>query len=216
MFLIPTRNEWSDLVSIEERTILEHLVSNLREDDVFYDIGANIGLYTCFAGQRADRVVAFEPHEQTAARLRENAEGKEKEGRVEEQAAADYEGTASLTHPRRSPEELGTGEFSVLPMEDATDVAEIDVTRIDAVVKRDDLPMPTVAKIDVEGAELQVFRGGEKTLSSCRELFVEVHTDHVAVDEVNSRLTDAGFEVTTLKERGNTEFLWATTPVSSG
>jgi hypothetical protein len=54
--------------------------------------------------------------------------------------------------------------------------------------------------------------GGEETLYSCRELFIEVHTDHVDVDEVISRLTDAGFDVTTLKERGNTEFLWATTP----
>lgn len=58
--------------------------------------------------------------------------------------------------------------------------------------------------------------GGEETLYSCRELFVEVHTDHVRVDEVVSRLTAAGFEVASLKERGNTEFLWATTPDAGG
>lgn len=197
-----------------ETDILEAVLESIAPGDVFYDIGANVGVYTCFVGQHADRVVAFEPHEKTAARLRENAELNDIDVAVYQKAVADYEGTASLTHPRRSPEELGTGEFSVVPMDDATDVAEIDVTQIDTVVQREDLPQPTVAKIDVEGAELQVLDGGEETLSSCRELFVEVHTDHVDVEEVVSRLTDVGFEVTTLKERGNTEFLRATTPTS--
>ncbi len=88
------------------------------------------------------------------------------------------------------------------------------MTQVDTIVQREDLPQPTVAEIDVEGAELQVLDGGEETLYACRDLFIEVHTDHVHVDEVTSRLTDTGFEVTTVKERGNTEFLWATTPAS--
>ncbi|WP_123623588.1 FkbM family methyltransferase [Halorubrum sp. CSM-61] len=199
-----------------ETDILEAVVESISPDDVFYDIGANVGVYTCFAGQHADRVVAFEPHEETAARLRENAELNDIDVTAFEMAVADYEGTASLTHPRRSPDELGTGEFSVAPVDDATDVADVAVTRVDAVVRENDLPRPAVAKIDVEGAEREVLDGGEETLSACRELFVEVHTDHVGVDGVVSRLTDVGFEVTTLRERGNTEFLRATTPPSAG
>jgi len=53
-------------------------------------------------------------------------------------------------------------------MDDATDVAEIPVTRVDTIVQQEDLPQPTVAKIDVEGAELQVLDGGEETLYSTR------------------------------------------------
>jgi methyltransferase, FkbM family len=127
---------------------------------MYYDIGANVGVYTCFAGQHADRVVAFEPHEGTATRLRENVDLNDIDVTVYQTAVADYEGTASLAHPRRSPQELGTGEFSVVPMDDATDVAEIPVTRVDTIVQQEDLPQPTVAKIDVEGAELQVLDGG--------------------------------------------------------
>ena len=165
--------------------------------------------------QHADRVVAFEPHEWTATRSCENAELNDVDVTAFERAVADYEGTASLAHPRRSPDELGTGEFSIAPDDDATDVADVTVTQVDAVVRESDLPRPAVAKIDVESAERQVLDGGEETLSSCRELFVEVHTDHVDVNEVASRPTDLGFEVTTLKERGNTEFLRAKTPQSA-
>lgn len=60
----------------------------------------------CFAGQHADHVVAFEPHERTATRLRENAEFNDIHVTVYQRAVADYEGTASLVHPRRSPREL--------------------------------------------------------------------------------------------------------------
>ncbi|WP_079892107.1 FkbM family methyltransferase [Halorubrum lacusprofundi] len=74
---------------------------------MYYDIGANVGVYTCFAGQHADRVVAFEPHEGTATRLRENVDLNDIDVTVYQTAVADYEGTASLAHPRRSPQELG-------------------------------------------------------------------------------------------------------------
>ena len=44
--------------------------------DVFIDVGANIGLYTCVLGraQAAPRLVAFEPDGQNFARLSENIE----------------------------------------------------------------------------------------------------------------------------------------------
>lgn len=59
---------------------------------MYYDIGANVGVYTCFAGQHADRVVAFEPHEGTATRLRENVDLNDIDVTVYQTAVADYEG----------------------------------------------------------------------------------------------------------------------------
>jgi FkbM family methyltransferase len=64
------------LYSKEEGTIA-WLDRELRPDDVFLDIGANIGMYTLYAGLRLDgkgAVIAVEPHLVNAARLMENVQ----------------------------------------------------------------------------------------------------------------------------------------------
>jgi predicted RNA methylase len=59
---------------VGERAILEDLLRSLEPDDVFYDIGANVGTYTCFAASKLvpNAVVAFEPEPKNATRLRED------------------------------------------------------------------------------------------------------------------------------------------------
>lgn len=193
-----------------ETDVLERVLSAISPDDIFYDIGANIGIYTCFVGQHADRVIAFEPHAETAARLRENAALNDVEATVYEYALADKAGTAPLTLPSRTPHKLGTGEFSLRSGPDSGATWEVDVVPGDQIVHRHSLPRPTVAKIDVEGAEVQTLIGLRDSLSACKMLYVEVHRDHVAVDDVVSELTAQGFESTVLRERGNTTFLEAT------
>lgn len=211
-FRIDTNREHRRIRTLMYETdILEEVLSTVSADDIFYDIGANVGVYTCFVGQQTDHVVAFEPHTETAARLRDNISLNTVDADVYECAVADYSGTASLSIPQRSSQELGTGEFSLVHMDDADDVGEIDVVVGDTLVAQQDLPRPTVAKIDVEGAELQVLSGLSETLRSCREVFIEIHLDHVTVEEIASWFTDAGFTLETLKERGNTTFLRATT-----
>jgi FkbM family methyltransferase len=138
--------------------------------------------------QHTDQAVAFEPHEQTAARLRDNVSLNGIDVGVHECAVADYSGTASPSLPQRTSHELGTGEFSLVPLDDADDAGDVDVVVGDTFVEKRDLPRPTVAKIDVEGAELQALSGLSGTLNSCRELFIEVHRDHVTVGEVTSML----------------------------
>jgi FkbM family methyltransferase len=195
---------------MKETEILEDVLSTVQADDVFYDIGANVGVYTCVVGQRADQTVAVEPHSQTVARLRENADLNDVDADIYEYALSDRSGTATLEHPGRSPMALGSGEFSLAPVEDPDRVEETELIAGDELVERESLPEPTVAKIDVEGAELAVIDGLAKTLENCRALYIEVHRDHVDVADVTARLRVLGFDYAALKERGNTTFLRAT------
>jgi len=59
---------------IKEPGTCEWIKTQVEPGDVFYDIGANIGVYTVLAAQRvgaAGKVYAFEPHSATFARLLE-------------------------------------------------------------------------------------------------------------------------------------------------
>ena len=53
----------------EETAVLQH---HLARADVFVDVGANVGLYTCLARQMGKHVVAFEPQERNLRCLYSN------------------------------------------------------------------------------------------------------------------------------------------------
>lgn len=199
-FLIPTMNEWSDLTAIEERPVLEDLVSNVQQDDVFYDIGANIGLYSCLVADVVDRpVFAFEPHPENAERLRENVELNGADVSLFECALADSTGEAPLSIVL---DKVGSAGHSLVT-DDEFDTITVSKTRGDDLIADEDLPAPTVLKIDVEGAEFQVLQGLASTLSraDCRMVYCETHEDRlraqgISVTDVRDELTSHGFTVT--------------------
>jgi len=72
----------------------------------------------------------------------------------------------------------------------------------------DGVPAPTIVKIDVEGAEVNVLRGLSDTLKrdKCRLVCIEVHEDHLdqfdtSRMELISMLEAAGFETSELDRR---------------
>ena len=88
-----------------------------------------------------------------------------------------------------------------------------------------DIEPPTIVKIDVEGAEVNVIRGMKKALSSesCRLLYCEVHTGSQGgpsvedfdgtVDELKELLKDCGFEISIFSNRNNEFHIKATKQV---
>jgi hypothetical protein len=64
-----TGNLYVGLQEFEEMAFMLH---QLRPDDVFVDVGANVGAYTLLAGTAGARCVAFEPVPATFRALRDN------------------------------------------------------------------------------------------------------------------------------------------------
>lgn len=207
-FHVGNRIEYDRVTTmIGEKAILESFLDVIKEDDVVWDVGANIGMYSVFGGLKATKgsVISFEPHPQNANRIKENISLNRIENvNIKRAALGAEDGSAQLyTHG----DEVGGGQHSLVDHGDG--VADVDLIQGDSVGGS----TPNVIKIDVEGAELNVLDGMVETLpkDSCRVLFIEVHHEHgVSVDDVAERISTAGFTFDTIDERGGTTFLQAT------
>ncbi|MDL0134834.1 FkbM family methyltransferase [Halobacterium salinarum] len=192
-----------------ERAVLRRFLDDLNPEDVVYDVGANVGTYTCFAQQivKDGRVHAFEPHPGNASRLADNVRETGDTGvtRIHRVAVSDDSGTVSLAvggsvTGKGTHNVLGNGESSI----------PVDAERLDTYVDETASRRPDVLKIDVEGAEDRVLEGAEEALGHARLVYVEVHPQHgVSIDGVESRLEDAGFVIEPMEVRVSQPFLRA-------
>jgi FkbM family methyltransferase len=179
-FAVSARREDERLgaVAADEGRMLARLLAALRDRDTFFDVGANVGTVTLpVAVARPVECLAFEPEPANASRLARNAE---LNGLVNvtviEAAMWSEAGTVGL----RVGGPVGTGTGHVVA-EGGDGAIEVPAATIDAFAG-DGRAAPSVLKLDVEGAELEVLRGAEATLESgrIRELFVETHPGPLA------------------------------------
>jgi FkbM family methyltransferase len=194
-----------------EDLVINDVLSELTTDDVFYDIGANVGMFTCFIAQALppEHVIAFEPHPTNAEQLEENLTLNELEATIHKIALADEESTAELAVDER--DEAGAGRHA-LAVGGEDETITVDLVRGDTLIAEGTVLAPTVLKIDVEGAELDVLRGLQNTLiESCRLCYVEVHPDRIrkydgTAKEVEEFLSELGFNIETIYEREDDEY----------
>jgi FkbM family methyltransferase len=172
---------------IGEPQVQKALVEHLRTGMTFYDVGANIGFFSLMAARivgSQGRVVAFEADPEIAARLRENlVRNQFTHAHVEEKAVWSEPGTVTFERvdPAKSPDR-GLGHISTNDFADGAIVVE--AVSLDQYSTSH--PPPDFLKCDVEGAEVSVFQGATKLLSSARPIFlVEMHSpgnNHALLD----------------------------------
>ena len=187
---------------------LQALMTSVRPGDVVYDIGANMGLFSIMLGHRvgaAGLVVSFEPQAEVFEHLQTNVRlNALRNVRAFRKALGAVGGSASVSIAKESVlSRLKTAEDSTAgPRE------QVDVVVGDEFVKAEDLPVPRLVKIDVEGAEYGVIRGLSGTLAhpSCRMVCCEIHPpllpSGVTQDAVLALLRDLGFDKMEVREFG--------------
>ena len=157
----------------EKRAV--YLNGLLKPDDVFVDIGANVGFFTVLAARLAAEVHSFEPEPINQRRLKRNIRlNKFSEDRVviHECALGATNGVIKLNRPLSD----NYGRASVKELQ-AADAVTVKLLKLDDVLKPS--RKRHVIKIDVEGAELDVLAGAEifmSSLASGSVCLVEVHT----------------------------------------
>lgn len=174
-----------------ESWLANELVSELRSDDCFWDVGGNIGIYTLIATKQGSKVVAFEPWLENAATIERNIQLNDVSARVIPKALSSESGPNEFTlDNRQSP---GAGRGSILEEWQDGKTRIVECVRGDEEQQSNNLPIPNVIKIDVEGAELDVLRGLEGVLDSVRVIYCELHGIHD--DEVREFLRTNQFKI---------------------
>lgn len=173
-----------------EKEHIKELLRLLSEPaDVFIDIGANAGLYTCVLLQNnaVGTCIAFEPDHRNAQHLRANLFLNDFTAKVQiHELAAGRERARLRLMPGP---ESNTGFSRIIPKEDAREAYEVEVVPIDQIINLS--AKRIVIKMDVEDHELEVIAGMRRLLTQNNVLIqVEVKRTRTEVKRV---LEEMGF-----------------------
>ena len=205
MFVIKYKDVWELQYAYDtERSVMEEILRELKPNDVFWDVGANLGFYSLLAANCSGvDVAAFEPHPTTVKRLRKNVELNNKKSAIKvlNVALSDSEGRA-----RFDPMELDSHGRAHLASDEISGIIEVQTSSGDKLIETGIVPRPDIVKIDVEGAEHLVIKGMRSALLSCRVLFCEVHPMYIekygsSAEDLEKTLKNMGFSVEKIQRR---------------
>jgi FkbM family methyltransferase len=172
----------------------------LRPGAVFYDVGAHVGAMALGAANmvgKSGRVVAFDAEPENAQRLRRNAARNGFEGRLRVVYAAVWShSTQNGISFRRGATVRSQGGVEAAgnrPVLASGEIINVPAITLDDFVATGE-PPPQLIKIDVEGGEYEVLRGGARLFASQRpRIIVEVHHQQAA-DQITAWLREYQYE----------------------
>lgn len=190
------------LFNDKEPEMLDWLDENLQDSDVFFDVGANVGIYSIYAALRNPHttVYSFEPEYSNLNQLKQNIIINNLSANIipfsialEDKTGISYlhiqdltTGSALHTESRESLEK-SFGKDVV--WKEGIGTSTLDFLTESIRVK------PTLIKIDVDGNELNILKGGNKTfnLAELRSVIIEIIDDQPNNEQVIKFLNDHGF-----------------------
>ncbi|MBZ5698580.1 MAG: FkbM family methyltransferase [Acidobacteriia bacterium] len=161
-----------------EPAIQEVLAEKLKPGMVFYDLGANIGFFSLLAARlvgATGKVISFEPDPEIVGRLRRNiAQNGFANVTVVQAGIWSASGNVNFVAADLSSPDRGVGKF--VAGEDASAGTPTRCIALDDFVRG--APAPDAIKCDIEGAEVEAFRGAEKLIEAQHPLILcEMHSD---------------------------------------
>jgi FkbM family methyltransferase len=169
---------------------MAHLPDMVRPGSVAIDIGANHGLYSYALTRLGVSVQAFEPQPWCAKTIRAWAGDRVE---VRQVGLSDTNGTLALRMPVLHGTRF-TGYATFGDVDGESEAIDVPVRRLDDFGFTD----VSFVKVDVEGHEAQVLRGGEQMIAACRPtLLVEIEQRHLAdgvsIEDVFAQILGYGY-----------------------
>ena len=177
-------------------------IATIGRDEVLFDVGANVGMYTIWAAvTRGAQVYAFEAESQNYALLNRNILLNHLKDRVKAYCVGLFD-KPGLTDLYMTGMMGGGSSHSV---GDALDYQHEPMTvgfqqgcvafRVDDLVSNGWLPVPNHIKIDVDGIEPKIIAGASQTLKEAgvKSLLIEVNPGLADHREMVRTLNEMGF-----------------------
>jgi len=175
-----TGNIYAGLHEFADMAFVLHF---LRPDDLFFDIGANVGSYTVLAsGVCKARTWAFEPDPVTAAHLGRNIALNALQNCVTVHQIALGATEADI------PFTIGQDTVNKVAKTEDPNVRMVHQVPLDALAHEN---VPSMIKMDVEGYEPEVIKGAARMLRDGRLKVIQSET---VTAEMEQTLTQTGFE----------------------
>jgi FkbM family methyltransferase len=177
----------------DERYEIKHLRKIIKEGDICWDIGANIGFYTClFASLVGEKgmVVSFEPSSKCMEFLKDNVSMNRFENVVMiKKAIGDSKEDKKLFYNSK---DLAEGTASLKHSDKKREFEIVEVEAIDNLFAA--LPGPDFIKIDVEGYQMELFQGAKKFFRNHTPIvMIEVEHDSNA-REISNYIRNLGYD----------------------
>lgn len=197
-FLTPNETtKWrANSLLIKEPSTIEW-IDGMKKGDVFYDVGANIGSYSIYAGVKGLKVYSFEPEAENYSVLIKNLNLNRIEPNAycialsdQQEAGTLYASNAEAGGACHSFNEAVGHDLKVrkTPFTQGCFGVPLDV------LVAGGLPSPQHIKVDVDGFEYKVIRGAEKTLrNGVESILIEINPELVQHREMIEFLQGIGF-----------------------
>jgi FkbM family methyltransferase len=178
-------------------------IDSFKKEDIFYDIGANIGVYSLYAGIKGVESISFEPESQNYAELNKNIYANQLGAKIHTYCIA-------CSNENKSDKlylsQFGVGQ-ALHNFAQETDyngnsmISAYQQTALsyplDQLIEKYGLPKPTHVKIDVDGIEEKVIEGAMKTLiqQSTRSVLIEINESRGTDKKIVEILLGLGFSL---------------------
>jgi len=139
-----------------------YILESLRIDDVFIDIGANIGIYSLLASSVITKgnIYAFEPFPMSYIRLEENIRLNDiRNIQVVKKIVSNDSRFEYFKTEKES-------EINHIAYKDKERLTRISSVKLDDFINKNNIKNISLMKIDVEGAEMKVLQGAEKSINN--------------------------------------------------
>lgn len=167
---------------------IKFLKHTLKEGDVFFDVGTNIGSYSLVASKivgNSGKVYSFEPVTKTLKKLTETVERNNFNNiQIEKKIVSDKNESINIY---ASPDN-NTGMSSIIKKFDNVEPESVPSVILDEYIINQKIKTIALVKIDVEGAEFHVLKGMKNILTNIKPiLFIEIINDNLETTSITSQ-----------------------------